>query len=62
MAQAVILLEVGILAVSIGLVMARRGYISAHKRPYHSSNARLYLGLALIAVGVSCLVAGVFML
>ena len=30
MIQAVILLEVGIVALSFGIVMARRGYVTAH--------------------------------
>ena len=62
MGQAVILLEVGILAVLLGIVMARRGYISAHRKPYHSSSGRLTLGAALIVGGLGCLIAGVFTL
>jgi hypothetical protein len=62
MGQAVILLEVGILAVPFGIVLARRGYAAAHKRPYPSSNGRLYLGAALIVVGFGCIVAGAIML
>jgi len=56
------LLEVGILAVSFGVVMARRGYIAAHKKPYSSSNGRLHLGAALIVVGFGCIVVGLIML
>ena len=62
MAQAVVLLEVGILAVSFGIVMARRGYIAAHKKPYSSSNGRLPLGATLVVVGFGCIVVGMFML
>ena len=62
MAQAIILLEVGILAVAFGIVLARRGYIAAHRRPYPSSRGRMPLGLALILVGFGCIAAGVFAL
>ena len=62
MVQAVILLEVGILAVSFGVVMARRGYIAAHKKPYSSSNGRLPLGAALIVAGFGCIMVGAIML
>ena len=62
MVQAVILLEVGILAVSFGVVMARRGYIAAHKKPYSSSNGRLPLGVALIVAGFGCIIVGAIML
>ena len=62
MGQAVVLLEVGILAVSFGVVMARRGYIAAHKKPYSSSNGRLHLGAALIVVGFGCIIVGLIML
>jgi hypothetical protein len=62
MGYAVLLLEVGILAVLFGVIMARRGYIAAHKRPYSSSNGRLPLGAALIVAGFGCIIAGVVML
>lgn len=62
MGQAVILLEVGVLAVSFGIVMARRGYMAAQRRPYSSYNGRLPLGAALIVAGFGCIIAGVFML
>jgi hypothetical protein len=62
MEQAVILLEIGMLAAAFGVVMARRGYISAHKKPYQSSNGRQPLGVALILIGLGCIIAGVFML
>ena len=39
MAQAIILLAIGILAVAFGIVSIRRGYIAAHKRPYASTRA-----------------------
>ena len=62
MALAIMLLEVGILAGAFGIVLTRRGYIAAHKRPYHSSREHMPLGLALILVGVGCIVAGMFAL
>jgi hypothetical protein len=62
MAPTVILLEVGILAMSFGIVMARRGYITAHKEFYASSSAQLHWGAALIAIGLGFIIAGVFML
>jgi hypothetical protein len=62
MAQAIVLLEAGILAVCFGTVLTRRGYIAAHKRPYPSSRGRMHLGVALILVGFGCIVAGVIML
>lgn len=62
MAQAVVILEVGILAVSFGIVMARRGYMAAHKRPYSSSYGRLSMGAALIVIGLGCIIAGVAIL
>jgi hypothetical protein len=62
MGQAVILLEIGVLAVSFGIVMARRGYMAAHRRPYSSSNGRLPMGAALIVIGFGCIIAGVVML
>jgi len=62
MGQAVVFLEVGILAVAFGIVMARRGYIAAHRRPYSSSDGRLHFGAALIVVGFGCIIAGVVML
>ena len=61
MGQAFILLEIGILAVSFGVVMARRGYIGAHKRPYSSSHLRLHFGVVLILVGLALIAAGVLM-
>ena len=60
MGQAFILLEIGILAVSFGVVMVRRGYIGAHKRPYSSSNLRLHFGVVLILVGLALTTAGIF--
>ena len=62
MAQAIILLELGILAVAFGIVIARRGYIAAHRRPYPSLRGRMPLGLALVLVGFGCIVAGIFVL
>ena len=60
MVPTVILLEVGIMAVSFGIVMARRGYVTAHKNFYPTSSARLLWGAALILIGLGCIVAGVF--
>jgi hypothetical protein len=61
MISTVILLEVGILAVSFGIVMARRGYVTAHKEFYASSTAQLHWGAALIVIGLgSIIVAGLF--
>ena len=60
MVPSVILLEVGILAVSFGIVMARRGYVTAHREFYPSSSARLHWGAALMLIGLGCIVAGVF--
>jgi hypothetical protein len=62
MGQAVFLLEVGVVALSFGVVMTRRGYISAHKKPYSSTNERMLLGAALIVIGFGCIIAGVLML
>jgi hypothetical protein len=62
MAQAVILLEIGILAVAFGIVLARRGYIAAHRRPYPSSRGRLHLGVALTLIGLGLILAGMFAL
>lgn len=59
MVQTVILLEVGILAVSFGIVMARRGYVTAHKNFYASSRAHLHWGAALIVIGLGFITAGV---
>lgn len=59
MAQTVILLEVGILAVSFGIVMARRGYVTAYKNFYASSSAQLYWGAALTMIGLGFIIAGV---
>ena len=61
-AQAVILLEIGIFAVSFGVVMARRGYIEAHKKPYRSRNSLLPMGVALIVVGLTCIIAGIVLI
>ena len=61
MISTVIFLEVGILAVSFGIVMARRGYVTAHKNLYASSTAQLHWGAALIVIGLgSIIVAGLF--
>ena len=61
MISTVVLLEVGILAVSFGIVMARRGYVTAHKNFYASSTAQLHWGAALIVIGLgSIIVAGLF--
>jgi hypothetical protein len=60
--DSIILLEVGILAVSFGIVMARRGYISAHKKYYPGSKGRLHLGVALIVLGLICIIAGMLVL
>jgi hypothetical protein len=62
MVQTVILLEVGIVAVSFGIVMARRGYVTAHKDFYASSSAHLHWGAALIIIGLGFIIAGAFML
>jgi hypothetical protein len=62
MGQAILLLEIGVLAVSFGVVMARQGYIAVHKRPYSCSNGRLPLGAALIVASFGCIIAGVVML
>ena len=48
------------MAVSFGIVMARRGYVTAHKNFYPTSSARLLWGAALILIGLGCIVAGVF--
>jgi hypothetical protein len=61
MVQTVILLEVGILAVSLGIVMARRGYVTAYKNFYASSSALLHWGAATIMIGLGFVIAGVFM-
>lgn len=62
MAQAFLMLEIGIIAVVFGTVMARRGYIGAHKTPYRSSHLRLELGVALILIGLALVIAGIFKL
>jgi len=62
MAQATILLEVGVLAVCFGVVLTRRGYISTHDRHYPSTRRRMHIGVALIVVGFGCIVAGAVML
>jgi hypothetical protein len=62
MAQAIIFLEAGILAVCFGIALTRRGYIGAHKRPYFSSSGRMHLGVVLVLVGIGCIVAGLIML
>jgi hypothetical protein len=62
MGQAIILLEIGILAVVLGIVVTRRGHIGAHSRPYSSSRGRLPLGIALILIGVGFTVAGILTL
>jgi hypothetical protein len=61
MISTVVLLEVGILAVSFGIVMARRGYVTAHKNFYASSTAQLHWGAALVLIGLgSIIIAGLF--
>jgi hypothetical protein len=55
-----ILLEIGIVATSFGVVMARRGYVTAHKNFYASSSAQLHWGVALMMIGLAFIVAGVF--
>jgi hypothetical protein len=62
MVPTVILLEVGIVAVSFGIVMARRGYVTGHKDFYASSSAHLHWGVALIIIGLGFIIVGVFML
>jgi hypothetical protein len=60
MGKAVILLEIGIFAVAFGIVVARRGYIGSHSRPYTSATHRLPLGVALILVGLGLIAVGIF--
>ena len=62
MGQTIVFFEIGILAVSFGIVLARRGYIAAHKRPYPSSNRRLRSGVALVLLGLGFIAAGMFAL
>ena len=60
MLLSVVLLEVGIIALSFGMVMARRGYVTAYKSFYPTSITRLLWGAALILIGFGVLMAAVF--
>ena len=41
----------GLVAVVLGAILARRGYVATHKKPYAARNGRLPTGAMIITVG-----------